>query len=399
MNHHAPHPAPAGALRSIRAFVWDLADEGIDEVVGRLQDLGLDGLHLALAYHGGRFYCPHNPRRAMVHAPDGALYFQPLISCYEGIRPRVHPEYGSGAFAARVGEALREAGMTWTAWIVLFNNMTLSQAHPDMACINALGDRLEGTLCPSHPAVRGYAQALAEDLAHRVGVQAIEMEDFAFPCHQSYVGPVWRDVTIGPWLGYLMSLCFCESCRRRAEEDNIEVDDLKYHAERMIRAGLDGDASDRRIGDQIADPYHPLSRFAAVRAETITTLLDEIIDAVRGSGTVLQPVLCDEPDDAWRWGVQLHALRQRGLRATLKRPGRPCLMTPEFVERYMDLLQLGGDLAVDIRLRACEAPGEPSPAALLAACERLGIERFVFSHYGLASLEALDAIAQPRARR
>src|SRR5262245_15783756 len=109
--------------RSIRAFVWDLADEGLEEVFGRLADCHFDGLHLALAFHGGRFYCPHNPKHAMVHAPDGALYFQPLLSCYEQIRPRIHPEYGSGAFVARVRDRAHDYGINLTAWVVLLNNM------------------------------------------------------------------------------------------------------------------------------------------------------------------------------------------------------------------------------------------------------------------------------------
>ena len=195
----------------MRAFVWDLADEGIDDVLHRLGHWGVEGLHLALAYHGGRFYCPHNPRRSLVHAPDGVLYFQPLVSCYEGIRPRIHPEYGSGAFVSRVLEAAHGFGMTMAAWIVLLNNSTLSMAHPECTCVNALGDRLEGALCPANPAVRVYAQALVEDLAHRVGVDVIELEDFSYLPHESYVGPAWRAAQIGRNLGYLMTICFCES--------------------------------------------------------------------------------------------------------------------------------------------------------------------------------------------
>ena len=390
--HSRPLP-----VRAIRAFVWDLADEGIDEVVGHLSENGVDGLHLALAYHGGRFYCPHNPRHALVHAPDGVLYFQPLLSCYEAIRPRVHPEYGSGAFVGRVRDALHEQAMSFTAWVVLFNNLTLSQLHPEAMCVNAMEDRLEGTLCPSNPEVRTYAQALVEDLAHRVGVDVIELEDFAFTSHGAYTGRRWQSIAIGPNLGYLLSLCFCPHCRRRAEEQNIEVSDLIYHVERMTRGGLTGDLSDRRIGDEITDPYNPISRYAEVRSQTVTTLLDEMNEALEGSAASLQVVLNDAPDEAWRSGVELRALRRRMIRATV---GTSCTAgaTHACVERYIELLQMGRDLAAEIRLREHVPEGERSLPAIIEACESAGVERFVFSDYGLVRPDMLE-LGGSRARR
>jgi hypothetical protein len=375
--------------RAIRAFVWDLADEGLEDAVGRMADCHFDGLHLALAYHGGRFYCPHNPRHALVHAPDGALYFQPSLSCYEQIRPRVHPEYGSGAFVARARDHARDAGLSFTAWVVLLNNMTLSMAHPDCACRNALDDLLEGTLCPANPAVRGYAEALIEDLAHRVRADVIELEDFAFPSHESYVGPLWREVPIGPHLGYLLSLCFCESCRRRAEEANIEVEELAVRVERMIRQALAGDIGDRRIADEIADPYHPVSQYAKVRFETITSFIDGLLDAIEGGPTALQLVMREEPDAIWRWGIEPHILRQRNLRATIQ-TGRSPTATSAFVGRYAELLQIGHNLAADIRLVPPSGDQALSPTAVMESCLSVGVDRFVFSHYGLATFEMLD---------
>lgn len=377
--------------RSVRAFVWDLADEGLDEVLGYLRDSGVDGMHLALAAHGGRFYCPHNPKHCLVHAPEGALYFQPILSCYEGLRPYVHPEYGSGAFLARASEALHDYGMSCAAWLVLFNNKTLSVAHPGCVTINALGDRLEGALCPSNPTVRSYAQALVEDLAHRVGVDVIELEDFAFCSHEAYVGPCWQGIHVGPGLGYLLSLCFCEHCRRRAEEANIEVEDLLHHVERMIRSALAGDLSERRIGDEISDPYHPIARYAKVRCETITSLLDELLDAADGSQTVLQPILAEEPDECWRWGIELHTFRQRMMRATIK-TAHSAHATQALIERYAEVMQLGHDLAADVNMCVCKESGENSLAANVEACTQAGVDRFIFSHYGLASLEMLEWI-------
>ncbi|MEN6625359.1 MAG: hypothetical protein ABFD69_03920 [Candidatus Sumerlaeia bacterium] len=391
MANGNPNHSQAAPARAIRAFVWDLADEGIHEVLDRLTQLGIDGIHLALAFHGGRFYCPHNRRHGMVHAPDGAVYFQPLLSCYESLRPRVHPEYGSGAFVARVREAVHERNMALTAWVVLLNNLTLSTAYPHASGVNALGDRLEGALCPANPDVRTYASALVEDLAHRVGVDIIELEDFAYVPHFSYTGARWVGIPIGPNLGYLLSLCFCPHCRHQAEEANIEMGDLKYHVERMIRQGLAGALSDRRIGDEIADPYSLISRFAESRTETITTLVDELNEAVAGSPAILQPMLSEQPDEIWRWGVELRALRQRVRRATVP---TSCAInaTRACIERYAEILELDRDLVADIKLRDLGGDHERPLAEMIEACESFGIDRFVFSHYGLARLDTLDLL-------
>ncbi|MCE5228194.1 hypothetical protein LLG95_01175 [bacterium] len=382
------HRSPA---RAIRAFVWDLADEGIHEVLDRLAQLGIDGINLALAYHGGRFYCPHNRRHGMVHAPDGALYFQPLLSCYEALRPRVHPEYGSGVFVARAREALHERNMSMTAWVVLFNNLTLSMSYPNVTGVNALGDRIEGALCPANPDVRTYAQALVEDLASRVGVDVIEIEDFSFASHLSYTGPRWIGIPIGPNLGYLLTLCFCQHCRHRAEEANIEIGALKYHVERMVRQGLSGSLSDRRIGDEIADPYNPISRYAETRSETITTLLDELNESIAGTKALIQPILSEHPDEIWRWGVELRALRERFQSVTIP---TTCSInaTHACLDRYAEILELERGLVADIRLRDAEGEANRSLAGLIDACEGFGIDRFVFSHYGLARLDTLDLI-------
>lgn len=383
--------------RSLRAFVWDLADEGPEEVIENLARLGVDGLHMGMVCHGGRFYCPHNPHHGIVHAPEGAIYFQPLLSCYEEIRPRLHPEYGSGAFVARVRNLVHQAGMNLTAWTVLFNNLALSQHHPEYTCVNALGDRLEGALCPSFEAVRLYALALAEDLAHRVGVDVIELEDFSFPAPCSYSGSVWRQVPIGPALGYLMCLCFCEGCRKHAEEANIEVEDLRHRVERIIRSGLEGDLSERRINDEISDPYHPVSRYAQARASSVTTLLDDLLEAIEGSSAHLQLILRDDPDDLWRWGIEPHVLRQRQIRATID-PRQPMPAAGAMIERFAEILQLGQDLAVELPLEENHQEEGQSLREAIELCERLGLERFVFSHYGLVRHDLLDPI-QMLARR
>ena len=63
-------------------FAWDLADEGIDPVMGWAADSGLTALQIAGSYHAGWFIHPHNPRQRAYMTEDGSVYFQPTPSLY-----------------------------------------------------------------------------------------------------------------------------------------------------------------------------------------------------------------------------------------------------------------------------------------------------------------------------
>jgi len=165
---------------------------------------------------------------------------------------------------------------------VLLNNPMLSLRYPRLSLHQCLGRPARGALCPANPDVRAYAAALVADLAHRLGVDIIDWK-IAPTCPSRHRRPACAGCPIGNGLGYLLSLCFCEHCAAAPKKANIEIGDLEHHVERMIRSALTGDLSERRIGDEISDPYHPIARYAAVRCEIVSSLLDELNDATIGS--------------------------------------------------------------------------------------------------------------------
>ncbi len=58
-------------------YPWDFADEGVDELVGYVRDLGVTRILLTSVYHAGYFLHPHNPRRKTHLLEDGVAYFHP----------------------------------------------------------------------------------------------------------------------------------------------------------------------------------------------------------------------------------------------------------------------------------------------------------------------------------
>jgi hypothetical protein len=74
------------------AFATDLHDEGLDAVLGNVQErAGVDGVTMAVAYHDARDVFPHNPVHKIRYLEGGAVFFQPDESRYEGLQlqPRV----------------------------------------------------------------------------------------------------------------------------------------------------------------------------------------------------------------------------------------------------------------------------------------------------------------------
>lgn len=60
------------------AFATDLYDEGFQTVLGNVQErAGVDGLTMAVAYHGARDLFPHNPVHKVRYLEGGAVFFQP----------------------------------------------------------------------------------------------------------------------------------------------------------------------------------------------------------------------------------------------------------------------------------------------------------------------------------
>ena len=154
---------------AICLFAWDLCDEGVEPVLGRLADLGVTSLFLAGTYHAGWFVLPHNPKRKCHFAEDGVAYFHPTASLYEGtpLKPRVARIAARTDWFDEVGRRLDQFGLRLTAWTVCNHNTPLGLEHPLHTVHNAFGDSYPHALCPASKAVRGYVRALAIDLASR----------------------------------------------------------------------------------------------------------------------------------------------------------------------------------------------------------------------------------------
>ena len=73
--------------RAIYAYPWNLADEGVPEVVGTIKALGIDTITIAGSYHAGKFLHPHGRGAKVFFPEDGTVYFKADPARYGTIKP------------------------------------------------------------------------------------------------------------------------------------------------------------------------------------------------------------------------------------------------------------------------------------------------------------------------
>ena len=133
-------------------FPWDFADEGVDEVLDFVRDLGITRLVLASVYHAGFFLHPHNPKRKVHLLEDGVCYFHPTESHYResSIKPTVASMCAEVDWFGTICERAQKVGIKVSAWTVCLHNSRIGLSHPECTIHNVYGDSYPHALTPAH---------------------------------------------------------------------------------------------------------------------------------------------------------------------------------------------------------------------------------------------------------
>ncbi|MBN9742102.1 hypothetical protein DMP23_13450 [Amycolatopsis sp. A1MSW2902] len=194
------------------AYPWDvLGDTAFAE---RVQDLGVDEVAVALAYHSARAATPWSAERTSVVARTAALYRPVRAEAWSGrdLVPAA-PDWVSSEDSG--GEAVRrlnDAGIPAAAWIVLTHNSQLGMEFPQYAVRNCFGETYPWALCPAQPAVREYAATLTAESVAGLKLSSVLLEACGplGSVHQHQ-----HEKTDGVWApatARLLSICCCDAC-------------------------------------------------------------------------------------------------------------------------------------------------------------------------------------------
>ncbi len=274
-------------------YAWDLADEGVERVMGWAADSGLTALQIAGSYHAGWFLHPHNPKHRAYMPADGCVYFHPDERLYAKtiLKPQVAPVCAETDWMREAGKRLEKYNLKLVSWTVCNHNTRLGLLHPECTVHNCFGDSYPHALCPANDHVRNYVTALCHDLANNLPLHAVQLES------PDYMG--WqhghhheRDLTVlNPLEQTLMDFCFCPSCTRKAEGKHVDIAAVRARVREILEAAM-AHAPGRPAGhpetlEQVAERVPELAAYRAFRKEIENTLIAEIKVAMQPSSARL----------------------------------------------------------------------------------------------------------------
>ncbi|MFF3843704.1 hypothetical protein [Streptomyces sp. NPDC002328] len=377
------------------AFVYPWDVNGDPEAPGRIAALGVAQATLAAAYHSTRALTPRHPRHRIVTAEHAAVLYPTTDARWEGRAPRPHPagDWAPGDAYGEAAAALAQAGLEVHTWVVLAHNSRLGAEHPDTSVVNAYGDRYPWAPCIAQPATRAYLVDLAAEAAVRPGAAGTELESLGWYGLQHLHA---HDKTSGVALGdagqYLMSLCFCPSCRQGYDARGLDADRLADSVRTALEplwqgASDDGDWAgvERLLGEETARATR------AWREATARTLQETAVAAVRAAAPEGFQVLLHADPVSHHVGANpgvdpAHALSVAD-GVVVPCAGGPALLTP-FAEQGRD----GAVLAANLQI-VSGMDGSPGTLAADAARAReLGATELRLYHAGLASDGDLEAV-------
>jgi hypothetical protein len=296
-------------------YPWDVMDIGAEEVLHELlDDTHIGGLSIATSYHAGRFLQPRSPERKVYFPEDGTIYFEPDLRFYgdSPMKPLVSSLVSGGKDVLRDLVSLRAARpFTLNGWTVCLHNTRLGMLHPEACTQNAFGDRNFYNLCPSNPMCISYLGALVKDLTRHYALDSLELESpnfmgFAHEFHHEKDG-----VGLTTRGDFLMSLCFCPECSRKAAADGADPGKARESVKRRLDAIFERDVPPDDAGfvekgiDGFADD-HALWKFLSWRFSPVTELC-RTLKASAAPGTRIY-FLSLVTGRAWLHGIDIESV-------------------------------------------------------------------------------------------
>ncbi|MGA5195145.1 hypothetical protein [Streptomyces exfoliatus] len=281
------------------AFVYPWDVDGDPAAPALLAGLGLAQVTLAAAYHSTRALTPRHPAHRIVTAEYAAVLYPPDEDRWAGrpLRPYPAGDWAPGDSFGRAAEALGATGVDVHSWVVLAHNSRLGAEHPETSVVNAYGDRYPWAPCIARPDVRALLVDLAAEAAVRPGATGTELESCGwYGLAHLHAHDKTGGVALGEREQYLMSLCFCPSCREGYGEEGADPDELAA----AVRGALEPVWAGAGPAGGLATLEAPA---LAWRARTARTLQEAAVNAVRAAAPPGFRILLHADPDPYRCGA------------------------------------------------------------------------------------------------
>ncbi|WP_433632841.1 hypothetical protein [Halomicrococcus sp. NG-SE-24] len=231
-------------MTTILVYPWTLQQYGVGAEIERLRKKGIDSVALAAHYHSIRTFAPRAESEKFVQYPGGC-YFTPEPTDFvsTSIEPLTNEIPGLTEPVSTVREATADRNLDLAAWMVCLHNTRLGAEHPEFRLQGVFGEAHDHSLCPSYPAVQEYYAGVARSLC-RCEVDRIDLESLGFPSvlhgHGVDFGHSKNHVLTSDSEEFLLSQCFCDGCRRRAEATDIDMDAAESLIQELLEDSIRG---------------------------------------------------------------------------------------------------------------------------------------------------------------
>ncbi|MFI9471206.1 hypothetical protein ACIHBQ_27530 [Streptomyces sp. NPDC052492] len=378
------------------AFVYPWDVNGDPAAPGRIAGLGTAQVTLASAYHSTRALTPRHPRHRVVTAEYAAVLYPPEESRWSGRALRPHPAgaWAPGDAFGEAAAALTDTGLEVHTWVVLAHNSRLGAEHPDTSVVNAYGDRYPWAPCVARPDTRAYLTDLAAEAAVRPGARGTELESLGwYGLAHLHAHDKTGGVPLGDAGQYLMSLCFCPSCRDGYGQEGLDADGLAA----AVRDALDpvwrGEAPSgggwRGVEKLLGDTRANATR--AWRDRTARTLQEAAVRAVRRAAPDGFQVLLHADPESYHCGANA-GVDPAHILSVADGVVVPCTGDPGLVAPFARAGRPGAVLAANFTVVSGMGGSPGTLAADAAEARRLGAGELRLYHAGLASDADLAAV-------
>ncbi|WP_406265941.1 hypothetical protein OHT93_08550 [Streptomyces sp. NBC_00191] len=378
-------------------YPWDVV--GDPDAAARVAGLGVQQVTLAAAYHSTRALTPRHPRHRIVTARHAAVLYEPDEERWAGreLHPYAAGDWAPGDAYGEAAAALADAGLEVHTWVVLAHNSRLGADQPDTSVVNAYGDRYPWAPCIARPAVRALLVDLAAEAATRPGARGTELESCGWyglahlHAHDKTAG-----VALGDAAQYLMSLCFCGSCRDGYAEEGLEPELLAAAVRNALEPVWAGAApADARIEKLLG--REPAAATLEFRARTARTLQEAAVTAVRAAAPDGFQILLHADPVAHHCGANA-GVDPAHILSVADGVVVPCTGGPEPVAPFAEQEAPGAVLAANLTVVSGMggSPGTLEEDAARAAA--LGANELRLYHAGLASDADLAAVGEALSR-
>lgn len=262
-------------------YPWDLEDEGHGRALGRLAgEIGVDAISVGAVLDDLTEFRSREFKGARTITRRAAAHFQPSGKHYENtrLRPTAAGWMKTRNPLAKISDLAGQHSLKCRAWAVCCRNSHLAARQPLAACVDVFGDPIDARLCPSNPDVREYVAALVEDLSSNYPLDGIELDDLGFGGSERSHVRFNTGVAFGSigGIGILRDWCFCPSCRQRAQEADIDVQEVTAAVLECLGPILRGEPTgSATIGDALGE--RPcLGAYHDMRCETVRTLVQMV---------------------------------------------------------------------------------------------------------------------------